>query len=64
MKTNNLIFKIDRHSKNGDQYKIEIELNDKCGNGSQNFYITGMVWEKGKARIDVNCIGAGAIGWG
>jgi len=62
MKTNNLKFREYRTSENGEQYKIEIRLNDECGNGHQDFTITGMIWEKGMPLKDQFMCGGGAIG--
>ena len=42
-----------------DNYKIEIGLSDKCGNGHEDFAITGTFWEPGKVRSDRNLITAG-----
>lgn len=62
MSKTGLKFRIFRNSKKGTQYQIDIRLNDECGNGHQDFAITGVAWEKGKAKIDENMLYAGAIG--
>lgn len=43
-------------------YKVVVKLADDCKNGHQDFSITGIEWEKGKAHIDRNMIHCGACG--
>lgn len=62
METNNLIYKTSKVSKNGDQYNIEIRLNDEFREGQQNFSITGEVYLQGKPKTEKNMICCGAIG--
>lgn len=62
METNALKFRDFRTEKNGNQWVIEIRLDDECKNGHQDFSITGTCWEKGKAKTDRNIICAGACG--
>jgi hypothetical protein len=45
--TNNL-----KHTVNGENFKIEIRLNDECKNGHQDFAITATFWERGKPHND------------
>jgi len=53
---------INRTDKNGNQWQIEIRLDDPCKNGHQDFSITGTCWEKGKAKNEKNMVCAGACG--
>lgn len=62
METNNLIYKTSKIAKNGDQYLIEISLNDEYKNGHQDFSITGEVYLPGKPKTENNMICCGAIG--
>ena len=62
MKTNSLKFTDYRTAKNGEQWKIEIRLNDECKNGHQDFSITGTCWEKGKPKTDRYMMHGGACG--
>ena len=62
MKTTKLLFVDNRLDKNGNQWKIEISLDDDCKNGHQDFSLTGTCWEKGKSRIDRNMKFGGACG--
>ena len=43
-------------------YKVVVKLADECKNGHQDFSITGIEWEKGKAHNDRNMIHCGACG--
>ena len=62
MKTTKLLFVDNRLDKNGNQWKIEISLDDDCKNGHQDFSLTGTCWEKGKSCIDRNMKFGGACG--
>ena len=62
MKTTRLLFIDNRVDKNGNQWKIEISLNDDCKNGHQDFSLTGTCWEGEKSRIDQNMKLGGACG--
>ena len=62
MKTTRLLFIDNRVDKNGNQWKIEISLDDDCKNGHQDFSLTGTCWEKGKSHIDRNMKFGGACG--
>jgi hypothetical protein len=61
METNRLVHKTTR-TKDDVDYVITIKLADDCHNGHQDFSITGDMYVHGKARIERNCIGGGAIG--
>lgn len=43
-------------------YKVVVKLSDECKNGHQDFSITGIEWEKGKAHNYRNRIHGGACG--
>ena len=62
MKTTKLLFVDNRLDNEGNQWKIEISLDDDCKNGHQDFSLTGTCWEKGKIRIDRNMKFGGACG--
>jgi hypothetical protein len=62
MKKTRLSFIDNRVDKDGNQWKIEISLDDDCKNGHQDFSLTGTCWEKGKSRIDRNMLFGGACG--
>ena len=62
MKTTRLLFIDNRVDKNGNQWKIEISLDDDCKNGHQDFSLTGTCWEGKKSRIDRNMKFGGACG--
>lgn len=62
MKTNNLIYKISKTAPNGERWEIKISLNDECGNGHQDFSITGAAWEKGNPKTDNYLLHGGACG--
>ena len=62
MKTNSLKFTDNRVANNGEQWEINIRLNDECHNGHQDFSITGACYEAGKRKRDKNCIHFGACG--
>ena len=62
MKTTKLLFVDNRLDKNGNQWKIEISLDDDCKNGHQDFSLTGTCWERKKSRIDRNMLFGGACG--
>ena len=62
MKTTKLLFVDNRLDNEGNQWKIEISLDDDCKNGHQDFSLTGTCWEKGKKRIDRNMTFGGACG--
>lgn len=62
MKTTRLSFIDKRVDKDGNQWKIEISLDDDCKNGHQDFSLTGTCWEKGKSCIDRNMKFGGACG--
>lgn len=58
---NDLRHTIEAQDKDGNQLKIKIRLNDECGNGHQDFSITGDSWEAGQPRIDRYSMGGGCI---
>jgi hypothetical protein len=62
MKTTKLLFVDNRLDNEGNQWKIEISLDDDCKNGHQDFSLTGTCWEKGKSCIDRNMKFGGACG--
>lgn len=62
MKTTKLLFVDNRLDNEGNQWKIEISLDDDCKNGHQDFSLTGTCWEKGKLCIDRNMKFGGACG--
>jgi len=62
MKTNSLKFKTYKVAPNGEQWEINIRLNDECKNGHQDFSITGTSWEKGKPKTDRYMLHGGACG--
>lgn len=62
MKTTKLLFVDNRLDNEGNQWKIEISLDDDCKNGHQDFSLTGTCWEGGKTRIDRNMKFGGACG--
>ena len=62
MKTTKLLFVDNRLDNEGNQWKIEISLDDDCKNGHQDFSLTGTCWEGGKSRIDRNMKFGGACG--
>ena len=62
MKTNDLRFTENRVANNGEQWEINISLNDECHNGHQDFSITGACYEAGKRKTDKNCLHFGACG--
>ena len=62
MKTNSLKFTDNRVANNGEQWEINIRLNDECKNGHQDFSLTGTCYEAGKRKTDRNMITCGACG--
>ena len=56
--SNSLIHTIDTNNSEVNM-RIKIRLNDKFKNGHQDFSITAIFWEVGKARNDHNMIGGG-----
>ena len=62
MKTTKLLFVDNRLDNEGNQWKIEISLDDDCKNGHQDFSLTGTCWEGKKSRIDRNMKFGGACG--
>jgi hypothetical protein len=62
MKTNNLKFRDERTAKNGEQWIINIRLNDECKNGHQDFAITGKCYLPNKQRTERNMTHCGACG--
>lgn len=62
MKTTKLLFIDNRVDKNGNQWKIEISLDDDCKNGHQDFSLTGTCWERGKSCTDRNMLFSCACG--
>ena len=59
--TSNIKLTVNIQDKNNN-LEIKIRLNDECGNGHEDFSITGTIWEVGKRRTDRNMISSGAIG--
>ncbi|MFM7012530.1 MAG: hypothetical protein ACKO0Z_24905, partial [Betaproteobacteria bacterium] len=47
---------------NGELLKAKVELSDECGNGCQDFSVTGELWMKGMPTTDRNLICCGAMG--
>ena len=62
MKTNSLKFKTEKVAKNGEQWTIQIKLDDECKNGHQDFSITGKCYLPKKIKTDRNMIHGGACG--
>ena len=62
MKTTKLLFIDNRVDKNGNQWKIEISLDDDCKNGHQDFSLTGTCWEKGNHVLTEICYLAVLVG--
>jgi len=62
MKTNNLVYKTSKTSKDGTQYEVKVSLGDPCHNGYQDFAITGESYEAHKPRIEKYILCGGAIG--
>lgn len=60
MKTNNLIFNIDKIVGN-EHIFVKIRLNDECKNGHQDFAITGDIYTAGKPKINKYCQAGGCI---
>lgn len=58
MKTNSLVYKIEKQSKAFDAV-IKIKLNDECKNGHQDFSITANIFKHGEPKTERNCIGGG-----
>lgn len=62
MKTTKLLFVDNRLDNEGNQWKIEISLDDDCKNGHQDFSLTGTCWKSGKSCIDRNMLFSCACG--
>lgn len=62
MKTTKLLFIDNRLDNEGNQWKIEISLDDDCKNGHQDFSLTGTCWKRGKSCTDRNMLFSCACG--
>lgn len=60
--TNNIRYSTELKGIRGEDWVIEIALNDECKNGHNDFSITGYRYTTGKPRIDKYCQGGGAMG--
>lgn len=60
--TNNLSYHCSKVAKNGEQYEIDICLNDVWKNGYEDFTLTGLIYEAGKVKSLRTVLRSGAIG--